>query len=452
LEPFSEGVKVAFLTKFWHHHSELQEGNQKHLETYATALINELAKSISDRGKGFTGIPLQTRLLAEAYKKEVKTYCLKQKSDPELNIHLRLVDLYAKFIIEKINIFKSKGKVAEEQLNDIIKFGISVNKNQQKLALEVLLPELKDTFLKLEGYEVLPPEVISGIGIVQYVDDKPYFIHRTFAEYSVAEFMATQLTKETRYLLGILNILFNLTIQKEYAVINFFLNELLIIPEESKLIKQYGKEICKIWKAKRIYKIFQNKKYNFSRKKLMTVLCRAAADGYDHIVDFVFCGLKATKNLGIIKQLLLHMNQDVITLTRRATKRGNIEKLQSLLFWGRMVNANLKDDPLLSHDFIEKTAWVLAAGRGNKEILNKLWCYGRELKVNLKDDLLLVKDIFEKTAWIRAAENIDKEILDKLWYYGREAKVNLKDDLLLATDCYGETAWLKAAVSGDKSF
>jgi len=106
LEPFSEDNQVGFLTKFWHKHSKLVEGNQQQLETYARALIEKLAKSISDKKKEFTGIPLQTRMLAEAFEKEVKTYCLSQKSEPELPKQLRLVDLYRKLIKEKMNIFK----------------------------------------------------------------------------------------------------------------------------------------------------------------------------------------------------------------------------------------------------------------------------------------------------------------------------------------------------------
>jgi len=72
------------------------------------------------------------------------------------------------------------------------------------------LPELKDTVLKLDESDMLAPETTSMIVIVQYVDDKPHFIHRTFVEYYVADFLATQLTKETRFLLEVLNILFKI--------------------------------------------------------------------------------------------------------------------------------------------------------------------------------------------------------------------------------------------------
>jgi len=45
------------------------------LEIYAKHLIRELSQSNSDKDKQFTGIPLQCRMLAEAFDKEVKVFC-----------------------------------------------------------------------------------------------------------------------------------------------------------------------------------------------------------------------------------------------------------------------------------------------------------------------------------------------------------------------------------------
>ena len=159
-----------------------------------------------------------------------------------------------------MNIFKSKGEIAEEQHSDIIICDISITKNHQKLALEVLCPEMKDTVLQIEECDMLAPEAISRIGIVQFVDNKPHFIHRTFAEYYVADFLVTQMTKETRFLLKVLNVLFKILLVEEYKVIRFFLDGLLVNPEKSKVIKKYGKQIHKIWKVNQESKLFTVKK------------------------------------------------------------------------------------------------------------------------------------------------------------------------------------------------
>jgi hypothetical protein len=66
LQPFSEEEQVEFLNKFWIQTSNPEDKDQQHY-TYAKTLIIKFAQSISDNDKQFTSIPLQTRLLAEAF-------------------------------------------------------------------------------------------------------------------------------------------------------------------------------------------------------------------------------------------------------------------------------------------------------------------------------------------------------------------------------------------------
>jgi hypothetical protein len=154
------------------------------------------------------------------------------------------------------------------------------------LALEVLLPKLKDTVLKLEESDMLAPEAISRIGIVQYVDDKPHFIHRTFAEYYVADFLVTQLNKETRFVLEVLNVSFKILLGADNAVIRFLPDALLLNTEKSKAIKEYGKQIYEIWKVKQSYTLFEIKKQKLTREKLQEVLHQAAEEDSANKIDF----------------------------------------------------------------------------------------------------------------------------------------------------------------------
>jgi len=364
-------------------------------------------------------------------------------NEPELPKQLHLVDLYRKLIKEKINIFKSKGEIAEEQLSDILQYDISISKNHQKLALEVLLPEVKYTVLKLEESDMLAPEAISRIGIVQYVDDKPHFIHHTFAEYYVADFLSTHLTKETRFVLEVLDILIEILLGADYAVIRFFLDGILVNSEKSKALKQYGKRIYEI------RRVCENKKEKLTRAELGTVSHKAAAEGNAHITDFIFSSLKATEKSDTIKKLMLFTDTDGKPAWYIAAEEGK-EILEILWCWGREVQVNLKDDLLLSKGFHGRTSWSIAAYKGNKEILEKLWCWGREVKVNLKVDLLLSKGFHGCTAWGIAAYKGNKEILEKLWCWGREVQVSLKGDLLLSKSFDGQTAWNIAAEEGNK--
>jgi len=376
LEPFSEENRVRFLTKFWRQRLKLQEGNQQQLETYARALIGTLAQSISDKENEFTGIPLQTRMLAEAFEEEVKTFCLSLKSEPDL---LCLVDLYRKLIKDKMNIFKSKGEIAEEQHTGTIMHDIIIMKNHQKLALEIVLPELKDTVLKLEESEVLAHEEISRIGIVQYVDDKPHFIHRTFAEFFVADFLVTQLTKETRFLLEVLNILFKILLEADYGVIRFFLDGLLVNPEKSKLIKRYGKQIYKVWRVKPVCTLFKVKERKLTREKLKTVLQQAVEEGNARIIDFFFSSLKAKGHSHTINKLLLQTDTYRGNAWHVAALSGHTKTLETLWGWGRKVQVNLRDELLLAKGRNGLTAWHIAVYNGNKDMLEKLWGWGREV-------------------------------------------------------------------------
>ena len=74
LQPFSEEKQVEYLKKFWLPTSNLEDMNQDQLKIYATALIMKLAQSIRDKDKQFTGIPLQTRMLAEAFEGDLDQF------------------------------------------------------------------------------------------------------------------------------------------------------------------------------------------------------------------------------------------------------------------------------------------------------------------------------------------------------------------------------------------
>jgi ankyrin repeat protein/Ni2+-binding GTPase involved in maturation of urease and hydrogenase len=443
LEPFSKHDQVRFLTKFWHHNLKYQEGSQKRLEIYATALIEKLAQSIGDKEE-FTGIPLQARMLAEVFRKEVESFCFSGKSEPVLPEQLNLVDLYRKFIKSYLNVFLGKGEIAKEQCCDSEINDVSIPKNHQKLALDIMFPELEDTVLKFEESSLLSSEAIARIGIVQYVSDKPHFIHHTFAEYYVADFLVTQLTKKNNFLSEVQDSLLNkILLEGDHRVIRFFLDGLLLssVPSEANL-KQYGKQIYNEWKIK------QNQ---LTRVELTSVLHQAAQEGNAHIIGFLFNSLRAADHSDTINNLLRAGDRNGQTACHLAAKSGHTRTLQKLWGWAREVQLNLKDDMLLAKDKDGQTAWHIAAWRGYKQILENLWGWAREVQVNLKDDLLLAKDKDGQNAWQIAIQRGYKEILEKFWGWGRDVPLNLKDDLLIAKDKYGQTAWHLAAKSCHKN-
>jgi hypothetical protein len=200
LQPLSEANQVEFLTKFWSQELNLQGANQERLEIYARALIKKLAQSISDEHKEFTGIPLQTRMLAEAFEEELKTFYQSGESNPNLPDTLNLLELYKRFIDRKYDIYQEeKAKTmghnvaATEQRERDYE---NIRKRHQLLALQMLHIEKHVDIFEVNSESPFQDEKLARIGIVQYIHCKPLFIHRTFAEYYAADFLVNQLTKE----------------------------------------------------------------------------------------------------------------------------------------------------------------------------------------------------------------------------------------------------------------
>jgi hypothetical protein len=111
MESFSEENQVEFLRRIWclkdwfiEASCEEKKEFKTKLELYAKHLIRKLSKSISDKDRQFTGMPLQCLMLAEAFDKEVQAFCQSTEFVPELPFKLDLVGLYEIFLNRKYDI------------------------------------------------------------------------------------------------------------------------------------------------------------------------------------------------------------------------------------------------------------------------------------------------------------------------------------------------------------
>jgi hypothetical protein len=152
LQPFSEVEQIEFLKKFWIPYSDLEHKDEHRLEIYATALIRKLAESVSIKDREFTGIPLQTRMLAEAFEEDFVTFYVLEKSEPELPQKLDLFRLYRRFIDRKYDIFfteKSKSEQSNIRAERIRERDLkNIQLEHQLLALEALFTEDQVTFVQ----------------------------------------------------------------------------------------------------------------------------------------------------------------------------------------------------------------------------------------------------------------------------------------------------------------
>jgi hypothetical protein len=118
------------------------------------------------------------------------------------------VGLYRRFIDRKYQIYyaeKSKispGNIAAAELRE--RHFKSMQLEHQLLALEAVFTEDQVTFLQIDKLYISQPELLAGIGIAQRNNEgKSKFIHRSFAQYFVAEFLISQLRKKTKQIVQV---------------------------------------------------------------------------------------------------------------------------------------------------------------------------------------------------------------------------------------------------------
>jgi len=205
LEPFSEENQAEFLIKFWslkfpEMNIKEVEASKRKLVIYAKKLIKELSNSMSDKERELTGIPLQTRMLAEAFDEEVKIFYQSAECMPQLSFKLDLLWLYERFIERKYDIYQEEklqvsvsNAAAKEQRKYQLK---SMRWGHQLLASKMLFNEEQVALFQNNKECSFSAEELTRIGIAQVSHDgKPHFIHRTFAEYYVADCLVNLLAE-----------------------------------------------------------------------------------------------------------------------------------------------------------------------------------------------------------------------------------------------------------------
>ncbi|XP_069701730.1 uncharacterized protein [Periplaneta americana] len=197
-QPFSVTDQKNFLAKFWRNIEGLKESL---LNTFIEKILQVIERKLNDGQKEFTGVPLQCMLLAEAFKENLQKY----NDTGEIGEieKFDILQLYKHFVKKKMQMNYERNKfdhTKDGQRYIIEVYNESLQRNHMESSLLVILPpdhidyfqrlgflntKEMQSFLKTteEGKEK------TGI-IVQVLNDKPLFIHRTFAEYFTALWLA----------------------------------------------------------------------------------------------------------------------------------------------------------------------------------------------------------------------------------------------------------------------
>jgi hypothetical protein len=218
----------------------------------------------------------------------------------------------------------------------------------QKLAIHLLFPGKKVT-PQIHGHSSFSGENVtemSRIGIVQVnFQAKPYFIHRTFAEYHVACFVVNQITKEPNPSPQVQDfILKDVLLKEECLVMRVFIDGLLSKPGPSIIFKQYGNRIDELCKDGVLI-----------QQRRTTVLYQAVEEGNAHIIEFLLDNLKEGKHAETLNGLLLAQTSDGRIAWHLAARGGNTEVWQNLWKWAEetLTPQEINNKLLLAKDDFE---------------------------------------------------------------------------------------------------
>lgn len=203
LKPLEEKDQKKALFKFLKYFI-VEEVDEK-LGTYCDSLFETFKISIQDNLFNFTGIPLHMYMLATVYQEQAIKYVKHEINDPE---PINILELYTKFIDIKYDILfeqkiqlNSKKVIDKEAIINFSKKGFL--DSHRKLAFYLLFDkDIKEFFGKNKGinFEKL---ALNRLGLVEGVSHENFnFIHRTFAEYFVADLFFSRLKKnkdDSRY-------------------------------------------------------------------------------------------------------------------------------------------------------------------------------------------------------------------------------------------------------------
>jgi len=156
--------------------------------------------NLSDYDENFTGCPLHIMMIATVYEMEMETYLKSEDSrwPPEID----LVNMFEVFVEKKLHIYlidKLKADMTNSSVQDNLEDSKETLFNRfEKCALVAILPPtvLESLHDKKIEEEIQPflDKVQAGkdkTGIVMnVVDGKPQFVHRTFAEFFTARWFS----------------------------------------------------------------------------------------------------------------------------------------------------------------------------------------------------------------------------------------------------------------------
>jgi len=209
LNKFSVLNQREFLQKFWEFKLDLKELDTHRFTSFTDPLLDQLSKSISyhKNHEHFLSIPLHILMIAECFEENFKSYyndkCIELTDDDneKLNKKISLATLYKSFIEKKFYTYYCEEKHKISKKNQILlQFELLYANFLDELTILALCNTFEQHNLKNmfpdEKFEKIPElfkkikEEGEKVGIIiKITDGKPFFVHLTFAEYLVGNYI-----------------------------------------------------------------------------------------------------------------------------------------------------------------------------------------------------------------------------------------------------------------------
>ena len=188
LNNFDEGDQKMFLIKYWR--SLSQDVKNEKLEKAAGKLIDQAKLNLTDDISKLIGIPLQTKMLGDIFFEQVK-----KEEDFEYLKITNIADLYAEFIEAKITIqFSEKNKrdITREKRQKLEREKKQFYSDHIKLASIILFD---DNEIR-HDLELSQDEILEYGVVVNFKNELPFFLHRSFAEFFWAKHALNKLEQK----------------------------------------------------------------------------------------------------------------------------------------------------------------------------------------------------------------------------------------------------------------
>lgn len=255
IAPLTEENQVELLVQLWT--SECSESEGK-VENIAQELIRKLSAKLSKDKSDFVGLPLQVRMIAEFY-----------NADSISVENLNFYTIYKSFVQKLIAIWMDKGELSKIEQSEIHMQSSGVLSVHHQIALKYLFGiEFYIDYDELEWSK----EKVARVGIIHFEAStgNVRFIHETFAEYFVAEFViANLITMRDVTAKCLPELLFCLTTAKQHEMIRVFLDRAL---ENFKVVDT------------KFVELFKRK---LRQTQVHDLLHNAVAEGLVSLVDFL---------------------------------------------------------------------------------------------------------------------------------------------------------------------